>query len=143
MFQVQMKQQVLQTSKATSGWESSTMPFLPSARHFCVRLSTDTQPLWARSHLAYNCSERTIPVELCSLPYTQNQTPQDCTTGFFYPYTSEKWEAWLKKFSLRTNTSYKVCTGTNINKASGTGVLNNGGKRQAYKIIWQQSYQCS
>ena len=59
MLQVQTKQQVLQTSKpATSGWESSTMSLLLSARHFCVWLSTDTQPLWARSHLAYNCSER-------------------------------------------------------------------------------------
>ena len=88
-------------------------------------------------------NKTTIPVELSSLPYTQNPTPQDYTTGFLYPYASENWNAWLKKFSLQTNTSYKVCTGTNTNKASDTGVLNNGGKRQAYKIIWRQSYQCS
>ena len=34
---------------------------------------------------------------------------------------------------LQTNTSHKVCTGTDTNKASDTGVLNNGGKRQGYK----------
>ena len=37
----------------------------------------------------------------------------------------------------------QVCIGTDTNKASDTGVLNNGGKRQAYKIIWWQSYKCA
>ena len=38
-----------------------------------------------------------IPVELSSLPYSQNKTPQDYTTVFFfYPYSSDKWDAWLK-----------------------------------------------
>ena len=88
-------------------------------------------------------TKTTIPVELSSLPNTPNPTPQNYTTGFLYPYTSDKWDAWLKRFSLQTNTGYKICTGINSNKEADTGVLDNGGKRQAYNIVWRQSYQCS
>ena len=88
-------------------------------------------------------TKTTIPVELSSLPNTPNPIPQNYTTSFLYPYTSDKWDSWLKRFSLQTNTGYKICTGINSNKEADTGVLDNGGKRQAYNIVWRQSYQCS
>ena len=69
--------------------------------------------------------------------------PQDYATGFLYTYSIEKWEAWLKQFSLQTNTDYKACTRRNSNKESDRVELSIGAKRQGYKITWQQSYNCS
>lgn len=79
----------------------------------------------------------------CLIAHAGPQAPQDYATGFLYPYSTEKWETWLKQFSLQTNTDYKLCTGRNSNKEADTGVLRIGTKRQAYKITWRQSYNCS
>ena len=111
--------------------------------HTSVEIEQFNLPQCCSELRSVSVTKTTTPVELCSLPHTRNQAPQDYTTGFLYPYTSDKWDAWLKRFSLQTNTSYKVCCGKEDSKESDTGVLNNGGKRQAYKIVWRQSYQCS
>jgi len=90
---------------------------------------------WTESHLAYICSERnrgtqptqccselrsvsvtcastrtTIPVELSTLTHSKSSTAG--LTGFLYQYTSDKWDEWLKRFTLQTKTN--TCRFTTI-----------------------------
>ena len=89
-------------------------------------------------------TEATLSVDpSCLIAHAGPHTPQVYATGFLYPHSIQKWEAWLKQLSLQTNTDYKVCTGRNSNKESDTGVLSIGAKSQGYKITWRQSYNCS
>ncbi len=88
-------------------------------------------------------AETSTPVdESYLLAYAGPQSPQDYAGGFLNPYTSQKWEAWLKQFSLQTAADYKVCTGKNLNKESDTGVVMIGGKAQTYRVKWRQCYSC-
>ena len=87
--------------------------------------------------ITVSSTEPTLSVEpSCIIAHAGPQAPQDYATGFLYPYSREKWEAWLKQFNLQTSTEYKVCTGKNTNKESDMGVLSSSGKRQAYTITW-------
>jgi len=113
--------------------------------HTSVEIEQFNLPQCCSELRSVSVTKTTTPVELCSLPHTRNQAPQDYTTGFLYPYTSDKWDAWLKRFSLQTNTSYKVCCGKEDSKESDTGVLNNGGKTvspisQSKNVIVRAAY---
>lgn len=88
-------------------------------------------------------TKTTLPVNPdCMLAHNGCQMPQDFASGFLDQYSREKWEAWLKCFSLQTSTEYKVCTGRNSNKESDTGVMSYGGERKTYKVAWRQCYCC-
>lgn len=77
-----------------------------------------------------------------TLADTTDTVETSYATGYLYPYTPEKWEEWLKHYSLQTDTAYKVCTGESKNKESDSGVLTKAGKRYEYHISWRQSYSC-
>ena len=64
-------------------------------------------------------------VELSSLPYSQNQTPQDYTTGFLFPYTSAKWDA--EEIQSTNQHQLQGMYWDKYYKASDTGVLNKAG----------------
>ena len=89
-------------------------------------------------------TETNLPVHPTSLvAHTNCHMPQDYVTGYLYPYSKEKWDGWLRRYSLQSNTTYKICTGKNSNKESDTGVLEWQGKIMSYSVNWRQNYSCS
>ena len=132
MFQIKTKYKLLLDKVGIQGWKGSTMSLLFWARHLSVRLQTDTSSLWHRGHMVHSCSQRKRAVKpprllfwaQKSYSYRNKHQPYsrpnlfDCThklpdtTGLCqklsFPYSKENWDGWLKRYSLQSNTTYKI-----------------------------------
>lgn len=93
--------------------------------------------------VTFTTSETNIAIDpTATLAYLGPQTPQDYAHGFFTQYSIDKWKEWQKSFGLQTGTVLKLCTGSNSNKETNSGVLKRGSQVIPYTVSWRQQYTC-